>query len=813
MSAVGVALEETGRTWRNLLRHPRYLALAALTLALGVGTVTVVFSLINQALLKPLPYPHAERLVTLGIEVEKHQNIAAPRYYAPLKAMKGVSSTGMAMGWASNANIAFGDRAEVAVALRADSGFIETLGLPMSVGRNFDETENRPNGPMAVILSHEFWRTRFGADPAAVGRNLQLEGRAVQVVGVLSKDFQWPDHFDLVLSLQPDLADTDLSTNQLIVARLRPGTSVAAAAAETDAALRAMMAADAGVTEDQRKYLSENRPAALPLAQSVFERRTGDTLWMFFGAALCVLLIAAINLASLMLLRVLARSHDSAVRIALGASPSRLALPPLAEGALIGLLGSALGLFLAWLGLRLLGGLVPVEWMRGESVHLTTESFAFAFIAGSTTAVAAAILGALRGRRRELVRELVGGGRAGWSRQAGRLGRALVVTQVAVAVLLLIGAALFTRSLQKLESVPMGFDSHGVTTFTLSLIKERYVEAGDGIAQTQRILERIGRMPGVTSAGASTNFPTASQLNFSMVLPDKSQITAQYRLNTPGFLESFGIPLLAGRGFNDRDTAGAEPVCLVSALFAREHLKGEPLGQIITLPDVDGRDIPMRVVGVVGDVRQFGPAEPSPPTLYTPLAQIPPPLWSMLREFGPLSYAMKLQSGTIGANEKALRDAIQEVAPQQPISNLQQMDTMVASTTSQQRLNLLLIGLLATLALLLASVGLYAVMAVAVSARRHEFGVRAALGATQGRLLRQVLREALWQIGIGLVIGLAVAMALSGLIQRFLFGVSVADPLAIFAVLLTLLISGVLASLLPALRAARVEPMQALRIE
>lgn len=813
MSGLAVMVEEVSRTWRALLRRPAYLALAAITLALGVATVTIVFTLLHQAMLKPLPFPEPDRLVTLGIEPDEGQKIAAPRYYAPLRSLQGVESAGILISWNTNANVAFGDQAEVAVAMRADRGFVETMGLPMALGRNFNENEDKPNGPMAVILGYAFWRDRLGADRAVVGRAMQLEGRAVQVIGVLSKDFQWPDRFDLLLPMQPDPADGDLSTNQVIVARMSPNTSLQAVSSQADAALRTMLSADSGVTQNQRGYVLDNRPGALPLAESVFERRVGDTLWMFLGAAFCVLLIATINLASLMLLRVLNRSHDSAVRTALGASPGRLAVPPMAEGVLIGLLGSILGLALAWFALGLLGGLVPAEWMRGQEIGLTAGALVFAFAAGLLTALVAALLGALRGDRRDLVRELVGGGRAGLTRQAGRLGQILVITQIAVAVVLLVGAALFTRSLHELQSVPMGFESERITTFTLSLIKERYSEAADGVAQTQRILERIERVPGVEGAGASTNFPTASQLNFGFLLADGATVPGQFRLNTPGFLEVFGIPLLAGRGFADTDVAGSEAVCLVSASFAREHLKGDPLGQIVSLPDIDGVDIPMRVIGVVGDVRQFGPAEPVPPTVYAPFAQIPAPLWGLLREFGPLSYAVRLRSAGLGVEERALRDAIQEVAPQQPIAQLQPMEAIVASTTSQQRLTLLMVGIFAGLALLLASVGLYAVMSVAVSSRRHEFGVRAALGASQRRLLMHVLRESLMQIAIGLAIGLAVAFALSRLIQSFLFGIGVADPVSILAVLVTLAIAGVLASLFPALRAARVPPVQALRIE
>lgn len=813
MSAVAVLMGEGRQAWRGLLRRPGYLLLSVLTLALGVATVTAVFSLLDQALLRPLPYPASERLVTLGIEVEKGQTLAAPRYYAQLQRMQSIESTGMLMGWMTNTNIAFGDQAEVVLSLRADRGFMDTLGLPLAVGRNFNAEENQPNGPDAVLLSHDFWRTRFDADPSAVGSNLQVEGRAVQIVGVLPASFQWPDRFDLLMSLQPDLADTDLSTNQVIIGRIKPGATVAGAAVEANTVLTAMLANDSGATERQRAYLQRNRPTALPLETAVFASRTGDRLWLFFGAAACVLLIAAINLTSLMLLRALSRSHDTAVRVALGAPMARLSVPALAEGALVGVLGGAFGLLLAWIGLRSLSSLVPPEWLRGDAVTLGAPGLAFAFAAGLVTALLAAVLGAIRGQSSDWVRELVGGGRAGWSRQAGRLGRALVVAQVAVAVVLLIGAALFTRSLQKLESVPMGFESHAVTTFTLAPIKDRYVEADDAVEQTRRILAQLQRLPGVEYAGASTNLPTGSQLNFSMVLPDDRTINAQYRLSSPDFLNSFGVPRLAGRGFNDLDISGSEPVCLVSASFGRDYLGGEPLGKIVSLPMDDGPNIDMRVVGVVGDVRQFGPGEPSPPILYAPLAQIPPPIWSLLREFGPLSYAVRLRAGALGADEKGLRQAIQHVAPQQPISNLQSMEAIVASTTSQQRLNLLLVGLFAGLALLLASVGLYAVMAVAVAARRHEFGVRAALGASQSRLLRQVLTEAGWQIGLGLAIGLAVAMALSRLLQSFLFGISVADPPAIVAVLSVLAVAGLLASALPARRAAQVQPMEALRVE
>jgi len=806
-------LAEARQSWRALARKPGYLLLAVLTLALGVATTTAVFALLDQALLKPLPFPQSQQLVTLGLPSGGH-NVAAPGYYPVLRRMPSMQAVGIARGFPVPTNIARGDASEVVAAISADEGFLRTLGMPMAAGRNFTAEESWPGGPQAVILAHRFWQRYFGGDPAAVGRTLQVEGKPVQIVGVLPADFPWAEPFDLIRNMQPDLAATNLSTNEIVVARLRPGVGVAAASAQTAVVIKGLLRNSPYMDESWWRSLQREPPNALLLQDSLYTSYSGNTLWLFFAAAACVLLIAAINLTSLMLLRALGRSHDSAVRAALGAPWLRLSLPALAEGVLIGALGSLAGLALAWLGLRLLGGWVPLLWMRGEAAHLTGASALFALLAGGATAVLAAALGIVRGRRRNLVTELAGGGRGGWSLQAGRLGRTLVIAQVAIAVMLLIGAALFTRTLQKLAEVPMGFESRSAVVFTLAPVKERYATVHDAVEQTRRIVARLQQVPGIERVGVSTNPPATTQLSWSVEVDGMPSVNSQYRLATPQFLQVFRIPLLAGRGIAEGDVAGAEKICVVSATFAERYLHGHALGKIVTVPDDGGNNrLSMRVVGVVGDVRHAGPAQPPEPMVYQPLAQMSEPMWQIMRSFGALTYAVRLHAGALGADERALRAAIDEVAPQQPIADLQPMQALVASTTGEQKLNLLLVGLFAALALLLAAVGLYAVMAVAVAARQHEFGVRAALGAPPARLRRQVLREAGLQIGIGLLLGLGVAMALSRLLQRFLFEVRVADPLAIGAVLLVLAAAGLLAALVPAQRAARVPPMQALRAE
>lgn len=805
---LGTLVAEAVQAWRALLRRPGYLALAASTLALGVAATSAVFSLVDKALLKPLPYPQSERLVMLGVGFAEGAMSGAPGFRTALAGLQGVESMGLAASFSRSANIASGDSAEVASMLLADRGFVPTLGLPMAAGRNFSEDEDRPNGPQAAILGHGFWQRHFGGDPAAVGGSLQIEGRAVPIIGVLPAEFPWIADFDLVLPMQVSATSTSMATNEILVARMRPDAGIAGLSAQVDPLLRGAYANQPGITPEDLRWLRDARMGALPLA-GLYTRHAG-TLWMFFAAAACVLLIAAINLANLMLLRALARSHDAAVRVALGAPRGRLALPALAEGLLIGLCGAVAGLALAWAGLRVFGGLVPADWLRGGEVGLTPWSVAFAVLVALAVALLGALLGAWRGGGTELVRELVGGGRSGWSRGAGRLGRALVVAQVAVASLLLIGAGLFGHSLHRLLSVPMGFESRDILTFTLSPVKERYPDLASTLEQTRRIVDGLERLPGVEAATVANVPPTRGQFNMAFDFGDGRGTSTQYRVVFPGYGNVLGLPLLAGRMLDASDAEGGEPVAVVNAEFARAYLDGEALGRTVRLAFDDAP--PMRIVGVVGDTRQFGPASAPPSIVYAPLAQAPDDIWELVRQYIPLNYMVRLHPGA-GVGEREIRDAVGAVSQMQPITELRTMQALIADMTGQQKLDLLLVGVFAGLALLLACVGLYAVAAVAVQARRHEFGVRAALGAPPGRLLRQVLREGLLQVALGLAIGLAAALAMSRLLQGMLYGIGVADPLAIGAVLAVLAAAGVLASIGPALRAARVPPMQALRLE
>ncbi|MCD7097477.1 ABC transporter permease [Stenotrophomonas sp. MMGLT7] len=818
MSRARIWIDEAGQAWRGLLRRPGYLLLAALTLALGVATSTTVFALIDQALLKPLPFPQAERLVTLGMQMDDVEGLAgrnagAPGYYPPTKRMRSLAASGMSLGFTRNSNIARGDVAEVVPSLSADRGFLQTLGVQPLLGRNFSEEEDRPDGPQAAILGYELWRQRLGGDPEIVGKTLLVEGRTVPIVGVLPSTFVWPDRFDLMLPLQPDPGSTSTATNQHIVGRLAADASLAGATAEADAAMR-RVAAGQMTTDRERGFLQRMRFTALPLHDSIFASRSGRALWMFLAAALCVLAIAAFNLGNLMLLRALTRDHDTAVRAAMGAPAARLALPAFAEALLVGVLGALGGVVLSWIGLRLLGSWVPLEWLRGQPPALSASAIGFASMAGVAVALTGAMLGAWRGRRRAALADIGREGQSGLGRGGGQLARGLIVVQVAAAAMLLLCASLFAHSLHRLSQVPMGFESRSIVTFTLSPVRGAVGDIAEVSRQARGVLQALERESGAALAGASTNLPTASQFNNYMEFPDGRGSGVQYRPVSAGFLDVFGIPLLAGRGFDATlDRVGSESVGVVSQAFAREYLGGDALGKIVRVAEGENAFVPVRVVGVVGDVRQYGPAEPAPPVLYVALGQLSPQLWGMLREYMPLQYAVQVRPGMETALMRRLPELVRQVSPGQPITDVQTMQAVVASTTRDQKLNLLLVGVFSALALLLAAVGLYAVMAVSVAARRHEFGVRAALGAPPARLLRQVLGESARQLALGLAIGLAVALASARLLQRFLFGVDAADPLAIAVVVAVLAASGLLATLVPALRAARVHPMQALRME
>ncbi|MBD8871322.1 ADOP family duplicated permease [Rhodanobacter sp. DHB23] len=813
---MNIWLTEIWRAWRASLRRPGFLLLASGVLALGIGASVAVFALIQNTLWRPLPVPQPGQLAMLGqLHDNGHPGGISPHEYQFLDKLDGVTALGLERP-GSTVNVAgAGAPAQVPVNY-IDRGVLPTLDLQPVLGRNFDVQEDRPNGPPVVILGHGFWLRSFGGDMHVIGRSLSVEGVPRTIVGVLPAGFNTVlGPGDVMLPIALPQASHDYDHNGTIaIARLAHGTDIAAVSAQVDARERAMYR-DMAMGGNWKKP----RFGAESLA-TVMQQDARPLLLLFLASALLVLLIALVNLTNLMLLRALSRSHDAAVRSALGASLPRLMLPALAEGLLVGGMGALLGMALAAVGLALLQGFIPAEWLWSGSLSIGAASWALALVVGLLGALLSATLALWRSRSTASVDELREGGRSGIGLRSGRLGRVLVVAQVALAAVLLCAAGVFMHALYDASQLQLGIADDNVLTFDLAPVQADYPDVASVWNLSWRLVQRMQAIPGVTDAAVTTNLPVSDdmygQLQAAMRTPDDKEFVAQYHGIGSGFFTLFDIPLREGRDFARDDTAGSEQVAIVSQDLADAYYGGHAIGKIIDVKD-DGDVVwPARIVGVVGGTMQRGALQPRQPVVYMPLAQVPAHIMTIFRHLEPLRFALHGHGNPMDW-QAGVRAALVEIAPEQPIANLRSMNSIVQATTQNARLSLWLIGLFAALALLLAAAGLYAVMAVAVAAREREFGVRMALGAAPRRLLGLVLRGGLVQIVVGLVIGVAIALgashAMAVLLMSLLGRGSAFDPVAMFGVCVVLAVAGLLACLLPALRAARVAPMRALRGE
>ncbi len=810
---MNIWLGEILRAWRASLRRPGFLLLASAVLALGVAASTGVITLVDQVLMKPLPVPQPSRLLVAGPHYKGHISAVSPQQYQHIGELQGVVSMGLVQD-GPKVNVSGSGTPELVPTIYADHGLLPTVGLPMALGRNFSADEDRPNGAHVAILSHGFWQRRYGGDPGVIGRTLQVEGVASTIVGVLPAKFSALGlDGDIMLPTALPANSRNDGTNYMALLRLAAGSSAARVDAQVNAHLHAMYQTLGGQNSD---YWSKAHFGVQPYADWQ-HHDARSVLVLFMASALFVLLIALVNLSSLMLLRTLSRNHDAAVRGALGAPHFRLILPALAEGVLVGLSGALLGLLLAWLGLEVLQSKVPADWLPDTQLQLGLPMLWVALALGLLSAVLASLFGFWRGHAASTVDELREGGRSGPGLRSGRLGRVLVVAQVALATTLLSAAGLFLHTLYDAANTPLGFASDNMLTFEMAPIKADYADAASVDALAQRMLERLRAVPGVSAVTTTTNLPSDlwnGQFNLGMHVPGGESFSAQYHGVGQDFFSLFRIPVQRGRVFDRNDVRGSEPVAVVSRSLAEHRFGGQALGQQLQLAQGLG-GASARIVGVVGDTHQFGPLEPPPEVLYVPMAQMPEKAMSIFRSFEPLRFVLHGQ-GNPSDWRAALLQVTAAVAPGQPIANIRSMADIVRSTTADMRLNLLLVGLFAGLALLLAAAGLYAVMAVAVAAREREFGVRSALGASPSRLTTLVLRAGLVQIIIGMLLGIVLALTLSGALRTVMEQIgrqAVFDPVALSGVCMLLAMAGMLACLLPALRAGHVHPMRALRGE
>ena len=802
-------LQDLGFGLRMLRNSPAFALVAILTLALGIGANTAIFSVVHGVLLQPLPFPKQNQLMIL---FEKNKDgTRSNTSWATFMDWNRLnhSFTGVAAVSFWSPTYVGAHDAETLNGFRASSALFDLMGVKFEHGRNFLATEDVRGNNFVVILSHGFWERAFGGDPAIIGKSVQLGTRAYTVVGVL------PAEFPSVLSFDPRKPSdiyTPLAYDATLpyacrdcrhlraVARLRDGVSVTQAEAEMNQISENLF----------RQYPTEYSASGVTLTP-LKDYLVGDVktaLWVLLASVGFVLLIACVNVANLLLAWAARRQREVALRTALGARRTRMVRQFLTESLLLSLIGGGMGLFLAWGGVAYLQQLRVGNLPRIQDVHIDGWTLAFTSGIALITGVAFGLLPAFRASKLDLNETLKESGKSTSGKERHRLRGALVFADVALALLLLTGAGLMMKSFVRLLEVNPGFDPGHALTLTLSLWGPKSADA-PAVVFFDQVLERVRPIPGVESAGIVSQLPLGGNMDMygvhvegkSLPNPEEDPSADRYSI-TPGYLRAMRIPLLRGREFDERDIATAPAVALVNESMAGQFWPGEdPIGKRFRMGDTKG---PWKtVVGVVGDVLHKGLDAPHTIQVYLPNTQFTDSLviLAVRTSNEPASIAAEVRSEIVGLD------------PQVPISAVATMDEVVSASVANQRFGALLFLLFGAIALVLTTVGIYGVISYGVAQRTHEIGIRLALGAGRREVLRLIVGETMRPALLGAAVGLCAAFALTRLLTGLLFGVRPTDPTVFVAVLLLLVGVAFLASYIPARRATRIDPIVALRYE
>jgi putative ABC transport system permease protein len=795
-------LQDVRYALRSLRRHPVFAFTAILTLALGIGANTAIFSAVNGVLLRPLPYPEPDRLLTIW---GHHASIGRETASLPdfLDWRKARSFTGMA-AWANTTYTVTGTgEPQVVTGAQVTPNYFRVLGVTVPQGRDFREEEER-GGARVAVLSQGYWQRAYGGRPDVLGRQLTLSGVPYTIVGVGARGLALPEDVDVWAPLQIDTTLGRRNNFLQVIGRLAAGVTPEAAGTELATMARRLEAeypnsnAGWGVEQIglQERIVGEIRPSLL----------------VFMGAVGLVLLIVCANVANLMLARVAAREREVTIRAALGASRRRLVRQLLTESVLLGLAGGVLGLGLAVWGVGALRTLDPGTLPRMDEVRLDGGALAFALVLSVGTGLLFGVVPAFRVLGFDLRGGLAEGGRAlSGARSGTRTRTALVLAEVTLASVLLVGAALLLRSFVGLQRVDPGFTTHGILTARVTLPRARYDDPVRQVAFADALLDRARTLPGVSGAALSTSAPVDDGLPYWAIAlpgeqppPEVVQDAVVYR-TSPEFFHTFGLPLVRGRLFDSSDRGERAPVAIVSQSLAQRYWPGrDPVGSRLTFGDpTDSTSTWITVVGVVGDVRQEGAVSPAYPQIYLPFAQV-----------SARSIVVALRTGRDPlALVPSLKQALAGVDPNLALARVTTMEQRVAGTLARPRVNALLLASFAATALILAALGIYGVIAYSVVQRTREMGIRIALGARAEDVLGMVMRQGLAPVLIGLAVGLGVAAVGSRVLRSLLYGVAATDLATYGAVAAFLAAVAAAASYVPARRAARSDPMTALRTE
>jgi putative ABC transport system permease protein len=796
---------------RMLSKQPGFTLIAALTLSLGIGANTAIFSVVNAVLLRPLPYPDPARLMQIGQSGTGGDDgsVGEPKFIFWRDQNQTFEAMALYQTIGSGVNLASGNDAEYVSALKVSLDFFRALGVAPSLGRGFTREEDQPGGERVAIVSDGLWRRRFGADEGLIGRRVAINGANYTVVGVMPPGFQFLPDADVFTPLRPSL-EGDSDSNYGAIGRLKPGVTEAQAQADLKLVAEKYRAAF------PRRMQPNESAAAVPLQRS----QTADVrslLWLLLGAVSFVLLIACANVANLQLTRAAARQKEMAVRKALGASRARVARQLITEGVLLALVGGGAGLLLAVWGVDGLTRLIPEGALPYQSeITLDWRVLAFALAASLATGFVFGLAPAFQMARVDVNRALKEGTSRGTTAAAqGRLRGGLVVAEVALSLTLLIGAALMIQTFINLRRVAPGFDPRNVLTFQISPSGPNYDTTAKTSDFYRRALERVKSLPGVEAAAVTSNLPLSAQFRMPFAVEGQPPHpeSVQLRLITPEYFRALRIPLRQGREFAEADTAGTGNVAVVNAAFARQYISNaDPLNQQLQIGRGQ-RSLKYAIVGVVGDTKHFGLGAAAPPMMYIPASQSPDNLTLVMRRFLSVKFVVRTTADPLLAGE-AVREQMRALDATLPVTALRTMEQVASSSVAMERFNMTLLGLFAALGLSLAAVGIYGVMSYTVAQRTPEIGVRMAIGAQASDILKLlVVRQGLKLTLIGVGLGLLGALGLTRLMKSLLFGVSATDPLTFGSITSLLTVVALLACWIPARRATKVDPMIALRCE
>jgi len=802
-------------SFRRLIKSPAFTAIVILTLGLGIGANTAIFSVVNTVLLQPLGYRAPERLVTIN---HHYQSEALNNLDAPVSAVgfrdyrdktKSFDAVAVETGWSANLT-GTGDPERVP-ASRVSGDYFRVLGVAPQVGRVFGRDEDEPGKNQVVVLSDGLWKRIYGADRSVIGKTIQLNAQSYTILGVMPEGFRsfFNTSADIwtPLALEAKQFSPDNYTNEYLnlTARLKQGVSVKQADAEMKS-----------FAEQIRRLYPNAVGTKWTLAvKSLEELSTGSirpALLVLLGAVGFVLLIACANVANLLLARVTSRQKEVAIRTALGADRWVLVRQLLTESVMLSLAGGILGLAIAYWSVRSLVAIVP-NIPRAEDIRIDAVVMAFTLGISVATGLLFGVVPALQTSRTNLHDTLKEGGRSGSADVSGRgMRRALVIGEVALALTLLVGAGLLIRSVARLQHVAPGFDPDRLLTFNVSLPNAKY--PNDTVRQQffQAMIERVSHVPGVVSVGGTTNMPFGGNWSTGSFDIEGYQPAANQpgpwgdiRVVTPEFFRTMRIPLRQGRTFGTEDQLGAQRVAMIDDEFVRKYYRGQnPIGKRITFDARAKEPKWITIVGVVGHAMHEGLDAKPRIQLYLAYAQT--------RDIPFMSVAVRTTGDPL-LMARPVRDAIHAVDKDMPMSNVKSMDDLLESSLGQRRLSMVLLGAFSTIALLLASIGIYGVLAYSMTQRSRELGIRMALGAARGRVLRLVIGQGMTLVTVGIVIGLIGAYALTRLLASQLYAITPTDPGTFFGVSLLLASIALLATLIPALRATRVDPVVALREE